>query len=40
MSRSITAPSARQFVKGYHAFEKREARQAMYNIATFLVAHF
>jgi hypothetical protein len=40
MPRRNRSPSAQQFTAGYRAFEKREARQAMYKIATFLIDHF
>ena len=36
----MNIPSPAEFKEGYHAFQRRERRDAMYRIATFLVDHF
>jgi hypothetical protein len=36
----MSTPSADQFLKGVEEFEKKEKRDAMYRVATFLVDHF
>src|SRR6266496_30607 len=33
-------PTPAQFVRGCRAYERHEPREAMYNVATFLVQHF
>lgn len=37
---SMNIPSKEEFCKGVEEFQKREKRDAMYRMATFLVAHF
>ena len=36
----IYIPTKKEFIKGIEEFEKREKRDAMYKVATFLVHHF
>jgi len=36
----MSTPSKKEFIKGINEFEKREKRDAMYKIATFLIEHF
>jgi hypothetical protein len=33
-------PTPAQFARGYQAFQRREAREAMYKVATFLIGHY
>jgi len=36
----MNVPSCEEFLKGCEEFERREKRDAMYKVATFLVSHF
>lgn len=36
----MSIPTKEEFIKGVKEFEKREKRNAMYKVATFLVSHF
>lgn len=36
----MNIPNRKEFFKGYNEFEKHEKRDAMYEVATFLVSHF
>ena len=38
--KDVHIPSKEEFVRGVEEYERREKRDAMYKVATFLVSHF
>ena len=40
MNKNINIPNQEEFCKGIEEFEKREKRDAMYKVATFIISHY